>query len=197
MGRPKKEVVPPPPPPSQEKIEEEGLGLESASLEERALATLTPRMVKSLKKIAYYTAKVGLPLAESCQLLDIDFEKFEEEMKLNPIIEKIIRAKELEYKKDLLYTLSQKARSGDDKLAQWLLERKYPAEYGEKKPQKPGDDGQGDIFFEAFRFIRKHGDNQPLIEPGTGAAVTVRPKEEGEKLKTLPARIEDILSNNA
>lgn len=164
MGRPKK-IVPPPVAQSQTEIEESELELESASLSARAAASLKPEYIRMLKKIAYYTAKVGLPLQESCLLVDYDFEKFTEDMKLNPIIGTVIKAKETEYKKDLLYTLSQRARSGDDKLAQWLLERKYPEEYGEKKPRKPGDNDAADLIAEAFRFIRNSGDGIPLISP--------------------------------
>lgn len=195
MSRPKKEVVPPPQLPSQEEIEELSLGLESETLSKQAEARLKPAQIKALKKIAYYTSRVGLPLEECCALLDIDFTKFEEEMKLEPLIGKIIRAKELEYKKDLLYTLAQRARSGDDKLAQWLLERKYPNEYGSGKKKDGGDDGSGDIFLEAFRFIRKNGDSAPLI-PHTQVPQVLGPNGTITPLpaKDVHVRIDDILN---
>lgn len=175
----KKVKAPPPESLTQAQIEEQpSFGLENQSLEERAKAQLSPEFVKVLKKIAYYTSKVGLPLNEVCQMLDVDLKQFEEDMKLKPIIGQIIRVKELEYKKDLLYTLSQRARSGDDKLAQWLLERKYPEEYGEKK--KGGNTNPGDDVVEiAMKFIRSNGDERdPLVQLSSGKSNVVKKKSQ-------------------
>ena len=185
-----KEKIPPPPPPTETEIEADKLELSSLSLEAQAEEKLSSSTIKILKKIAYYTVKVGLPLNEACALVDIDYEKFCEQMKLEPIIGKVIRMKELEYKKDMLHVLTQKARSGDEKLAQWLLERKYPDEYGDKKrPQGDGDD----IIFEAIQFIRRHGDNSPLVTEEAGKALIVK---RGTS-KGLVERADDILGRAA
>ena len=189
----KKEPKAPPAEPKETEIEDQSLELTSSSLEQQAQTKLKPAMLRVLKKIAYYTAKVGLPLDEACMLVDVDYEKFKEEMKIEPLLAKIIRMKELEFKKDMLHTLSAKARSGDDKLAQWLLEKKFPDEYGTKKGPSGGD-GQ-DILFEAIRFIRRSGDNAPLVnETQTRAVIIGEGKQKGEITHTLPARIDDILS---
>lgn len=148
------------------------LELQSTSLQAQVQAQLTPHMIKVLKKIAYYTSKVGLTLKESCALVDLDYDKFLEDMKVSPIIDKVIKMKELEYKKDLMYTISQKAKSGDDKLAQWLLERRYPEEFAQKKAGTGTGDGE-DTFFQAIQFIRKQGDNIGLINPDAGRAIVV------------------------
>ncbi len=172
----KKKPTPPAPEPTEEEIENEDLDknlqLTSQSLEQQAQEKLSPTMVKVLKKIAYYTAKVGLPLNEACLLVNIDINQLQEEMKLEPLIEKIIKIKELEYKKDLLHTISQKARSGDDKLAQWLLSKKYPEEYGDTKKMPQG--GDSDIIFEAIQFIRRNGDANPLVSEASGRALIVK-----------------------
>lgn len=173
----KKEEIPVEPEKRQEEIENMELSLQSDSLEEKAKRELTPQMLKILKKIAYYVSKVGLTLKESCMLCDIEFDAFESDMKLHPIIGTVIRIKELEYKKGLLYTISQKARSGDDKLATWLLENRYPDEYGGKKKGDEDDSG-GDFFLEAIRLVRKRGDSNSLINPEAGRAV-VASKEHG------------------
>ena len=186
-----KEKVAPAPPPTETQIETDKLELSSLSLETQAAEKLSSDTIRVIKKIAYYTSKVGLPLNEACALVDIDYEKFVEQMKLEPLIEKIIKMKELEYKKDMLHVLTQKARGGDEKLAQWLLERKYPNEYGDKKK---GPTGEGDdIMFEAIRFIRKHGDNQPLVSLDAGQAVIVK---KGSS-KGLVERADDILGRAA
>lgn len=179
---------------SQDEMEKtDTFDLESKSLETLANEKFKdkPNFIRVLKKIAYYTAKIGLPLSESCLLVDIDYEKFQEDMKLEPLIEKIIKIKELEYKKDLLYTLSAKARNGDDKLAQWLLESKYPEEFGKKKPGGGGD-GNSDFMFEAIRFIQKNGSNTPLINEASGQATIVKVKDKVEGTKEM---INDILNN--
>lgn len=174
--------------PTEEEIESQNLTLASQSLEEQARTKLKPEMIRLIKKIAYYTAKVGLPLNEACLLVDIDYDKFQEEMKLEPLIKKIITMKELEYKKDLLHVLTQKARSGDDKLAQWLLEKKFPDEYGDKK--KPQGNGNEDIIFEAIQFIRRNGDNNPLVSETSGKALIVKKSSQS---KGVYERIGDIL----
>jgi hypothetical protein len=156
------------------------LELESLSLENKANEVWknNPAFLKIIKKIAYYTSKVGLSLEESCMLVDFDLEKFKEEMTLEPLIGKIITIKQLEYKKDLLYTLSSKARNGDDKLAQWLLASKYPEEYGEKKKGTPGEGT--DFMFEAIRFIKKNGSNAPLIDEASGNSTVIKHKSASE-----------------
>jgi len=97
-----------------------------------------------------------LPLEDACKLADVDIDHYKELYEKNKIIKKILDKKELEYKKDLLYTLSVKARSGDDKLAQWLLERRFPSEFSNKKSPPSGDE---DMLAMAIKFIQKGGDN--------------------------------------
>ncbi len=190
----KKKIIEVPPEQTEAQIESHSLELQSNSLEAQAQKELTPQMIKILKKIAYYTSKVGLTLSESCALVDIDHEKFKKDIEMFPIIGKVIKMKELEYKKDLMYTISQKAKSGDDKLAQWLLERRYPDEFGAKKTQPLGDE---DIFFQAFAMIRKSGGNT-LINPEAGRAIVVtKDAVYTEKKVDAPSfdkRIEHILN---
>jgi len=181
------------PPLSQNQMEEQSLfDLENESLDAQAKEAFKdkPKFISALKKIAYYTAKVGLPLNEACTLVNIDFKKFEEEMKMEPLIKKIIMMKELEYKKDLLYTISQKAKSGDDKLAQWLLERRYPDEYGSKK-NNAGEGTGNDIMFEAIRFIQKNGGSDTMVQESSGRAMVVKRKS---VTMGVHERIGDILS---
>ena len=186
---PKKVVTPPPKEKPLDEIETEALELSLTSLEEQAKRELSGMLLKAVKKIAYYLSKVGLSLDEACMLVDIDVDKFREEIKLHPIISKIIRMKELEYKKDLLYTLSSKARSGDDKLATWLLERRHPEEFGDKKA-KP-DSGTHDLVLEAIKFIQGNGDNNPLVNPAAGSVTALRITSKAPTSK-VPA--EDIMN---
>lgn len=171
----KKQAAPLPPEPSEAQIETESLELElqSNSLEAQAKEKLKPETVRIVKKIAYYIAKVGLPLNEACMLVDVDFVKFQEQMKLEPLIDKIIKMKELEYKKDLLYSLSQRARDGNDSdLAQWLLEKRYPKEFGSAKKREDG--GSGDFLLEAIEFIQKNGSSNNLVNETSGRSLVIK-----------------------
>ncbi len=153
--------------PSQEELESGGLELQSQTLEAQASSELSPAELKIVKKIAYYISKVGLPLDEACLLVDVDFDWFGNLIKTTPVVRKIVQMKEIEYKKDLLKTLSQQGRGGDDKLAQWLLERRYPDQYGTKKNKGGGDD-EGSMLREAIMFIQKSGDMVGIVRETSG-----------------------------
>lgn len=157
--------------------------LESESLEAQAQEKLPQETILVLKKIVYYTAKIGLSLQEACVLSNIDYERFMQESKVEPLIGKIIKMKELEFKKDMIGILTKKAREGDDKLAQWLLEKKFPDEYSDKKKSGNNDD----VLFEALRFIRVKGDNNPLISESTATNIVI------EKKETIMEKIDKIL----
>lgn len=146
-----------------------------------------PQILGKVKQISEYIGSKGMTVRDACLLTDFDEEKFKMLVTEYPIISKLIQLKELEYKRDLLSTLSRKARSGDDKLAQWLLERRFPDEYGKIDGRKKGDDGSDqNIFEKAIVFIQQHGDSKPLVSPGNRQL-------RGEK-KTLRKRIIDVLS---
>lgn len=185
----KKILKKPDPEITETEIESQNLELSSVSLEAQAKEKLPPSTILILKKIAYYTSKVGLPLSEACLLVDINYEQFLEDIKLEPIIGKIIRVKELEFKKDMLHVLTQKARNGDDKLAQWLLEKKFPEEFNDKR--RPANDDNNDILFEAIRFIRKNGDSAPLVGEFSGTSV-IKKRETSEG---LIERVDKILGS--
>lgn len=179
--------------PSETEIESSALGLSAASLEEEAKKSLSPLQLSRLKKIAYYLSKVGLPLSEACTLVDVDFTKFEEEMKLNPVIGKVIRMKELEFKKDMMHVVAMSARSGDDKMAMALLEKKFPDEFGTAKRRNGDGEGQGDMILEAIRVIRRGGDASPLVNDGAGHSIVVKRESASQGVYE---RIGDILGNS-
>ena len=139
-----------------------------------------------IKKIAGYIGTQGMTIKDACLLADFDGKKFDSLLKKYPIIGKLIQLKELEYKRDLLSTLSMKARSGDDKLSLWLLERRFPDEYGRTDGRKKGEgDGDQNIFEKAIVFIQQHGDSNPLVNP--------KSKEFKSEKKSLIKKVTDIL----
>ncbi len=168
----KKENKKPKAEPSFTELESQGLDLQSQSLEAQASRELDADTLKIVKKISYYVSKVGLLLEEACLLVDVEYEWFKLLMQTSPVVRKIAQMKELEYKKDLLKTLSERARGGDDRLSQWLLERRYSDEFGNKK-LKPGE-MDNDFILEAVEFIQRTGDSLPMVKETSGRALIVK-----------------------
>ncbi len=168
--------------------EDRAFELESKDLKSQLESQVEEPLLTQVKRLAYYIGRVGLSLEESCILVDLDYTDFTEKLKLHPAIQKVINVKELEYKKDLLATLSKRARSGDDKMSMWLLERRYPQEFGTKKRVGGGEDDG--LIFEAIEFIQKHGDSTPLVGETAGRAISIR--RQGTN-KSLIQKVEDVL----
>jgi len=182
-----------PVPVSVEELEQQEFKLESLSMQREVEAKFAtdPSIITALKKITYYVSQVGFSIEEACTLSNVEFEKFKLLMDTEPLVKRVIRIKELEYKKGLMHTVSVRASGGDDKLAQWLLERRFPEEFANsKKGQGPTEK---DILFEAIEFIQKSGDRSPLIRETSGRAVAIRvsstnspkPQGIGEKIKAI------------
>lgn len=157
----------------------------------KELDLLDPALLKKLKRLVYYTSKVGLNREEACKLVDLDFSFFEKLVESNRAVSTVIEKKDLEYKKDLLYTLSQKARGGDDKLAQWLLERRYPGEFSTKRAGTL--DGEQDLLFQAISFVQKNGDSSGLISEASGQAVVVSKNANGGVKTDWTQKLKDVL----
>ena len=127
-----------------------------------------------------------MSLKEACILNRIDYDQFQALIDTNDLVRRLIILKELEYKRDLLKTLSDKARGGDDKLAQWLLERRYPEEYARGKRAR---EDTGDMMQDTMTFLQNHGDKDSLVKPLNGKPIVVN--KEGDK--TLIKKLKDIL----
>jgi hypothetical protein len=89
MPRPPKQLTPAPPI-TEVDFSNEKLSIELESLEERMTEKLDDDFIKVLKRVAYYTAKVGLPLKEACNLAGIPFEKLQVYMEREPLIAEMI-----------------------------------------------------------------------------------------------------------
>lgn len=169
---------------TEEEIDQIELSLTSKSLESEALAHFSPVQLKIIKKIVYYTSQIGLSIEEACTLANFSFEELKNIMQKDPLVEKIITMKELEFKKDMLHTVTVRARNGDDRLALWLLERKYPSEFANQKI-KPSDNQEKNFLFQAIEFIQRNGDASPLVAKENASAVVIR--------KGMIQTVEDIL----
>lgn len=152
--------------------EKEKLQEQKDSLEAQAEAKYTPKFFSQIKRIAYYIADVGMKVEEASLLVDLDPKEFQAIMEKDELVRKIILIKMLEYKRDLMRTLSARARNGDDKMAQWLLERMFPDEFASGKGRGGGAEDSDNVR-EAIIFIQKHGDTKPLVSPETQKRVVI------------------------
>ena len=166
--------------------------LESDTLRKRLEDALDDESLKKVKKISYYIGGVGLTVEESCLLADVEPEWLKKLIEISPVVERLMQIKELEYKKDLLTTLSGRAREGDDKLAQWLMERRYRDEYG--APKKVSGDAADDagLLVEAIRYVQKTGDSQPLVGDTAGDAKKTGSTEKTGKFSAVE-KLEKVL----
>lgn len=153
--------------------------LASESLEAEAVKLLNENDFKLLQNIAVSIGQDGMTLQEACQLVNVEYDHMKELATKYPVIKKIISLKELEYKRSLMRSLSRKARTGDDKIATYLLETRYPEEFGKKKG---GGEGGKDMLDEAVSFIQQNGDNTPLI--ANNRSVSVAPKTQAFESKS-------------
>lgn len=148
--------------------------LEQEILEQKIADEFDPDFVRILRIICRHISKTGLSLQEACILARIDFNVFVKKMELHPVIKDLIVLKELQFKSDLLSTLADKARGGNDKIAQWFLEAKYSNEFNKKKGTGgSGDDDSSDLLMMGIEFIQKNGDKNPIVSEKSGRALIV------------------------
>lgn len=175
--------------------EAEQIEIERDLLEKRIVEDFTPEFVKLLRRISYFISKVGLPLQEALQLVQIPETEFATKMRLYPVIGELIALKELEFKADILGTIAAKARTGNDKLATWLLQAKYPQEFNQKRGSAPGStDDDDNLIAMGVEFVQQHGDSNPMVNQTAGRAFLVT-KGSGEGATEMRKTIRDLLDN--
>lgn len=159
--------------------------LNSAALTAQMKKELTPENSSAMNLICMLIGKDGLKLDEACKVANIEVDSLKQLIDKHPIIAKVIAIKESEYKHMLLRQMSVRARSGDDKVAQWLLETRYPEEFGPKKKGQGGGDNGMDFVAQAVSFIQENGDNSPIVKKTSTILVhQVKPTDSPE-VKTL------------
>ena len=147
------------------------------SLESAIMAQVEPELAKRIKRIAHFVANSGFSLYEACKVVGIDPEKFEKLLNTNDAVNEMLEVKGLEYKSKLLEAITLKAKT-DDKLAQWLLERRFPNEYASPKRGGGGkDDEEGNILFQAVQFIQQNRSTKPIVQIASGELKTTKQKQ--------------------
>jgi len=141
------------------KAENDGEELETGafvdSIESALAETFSADAVRMFKRLAYEISVVGLSEAEACAVVGYDREALKRQRSKFPLLDRLFAMKALELKRDLLKTVTTKARKGDDKLAQWLLVVKFPQEFSPRRPISPGDDE--DPLADALATVRETG----------------------------------------
>lgn len=123
---------------------------------------------KKLRTIGAFIMR-GLPIDECCVLARVSYTKLQILMEENSDVKDFIIFKQISFKAGLLNTLSASATIGRQaKSAGYLLEKKYPKEFDQKKV----DDGarQPDVVERAIAFVRSNSDKNPLVIPRYSAS---------------------------
>jgi len=148
-------------------------GIRTEKLEKLIEEKYNAEWIETFRKLAYEITVVGMNIKEACIIAEVDYEKLVVLMQNDPLIERLIKTKDLEYKRALLKTVSSKAKT-DDKQAQWLLQARYPDEFNPRKGSGGGDGGGDDLLGVAIEFIQKTGDNSPLVTEKSGKITMVK-----------------------
>lgn len=151
------------------------------SLSKEARDKLPTKTLFLIQRISYQLSENGMTLEESLVLTNVDRKVLDELIDEFPVINRVIQYKELEFKKRLMRVLVRQVEKGDDSIAQWLLEKRYPEEYG-KKGVNPGGGSQERIMFQkALIFIQNSGDSSPIVSKASGDLSL----KSGDGLKTV------------
>lgn len=139
--------------------------------------------IETFKRLAYEISVVGLTEEEACMMVNFDYEKLVGLRRKDALVDRLFKIKALEYKRGMLKTLSERARGGDDKLALWLLEAKYPEEFNRRKGAGGGGPGDGeDMLGAAIDFVRKSTDANGLVREESARGLILK-----APIKNLPA----------
>jgi len=169
--------------------------VEIRSLEATIAEKFSAEYVMVFKKLAYEVAVVGLSEEEACVIVNFDYTKLVQMKQEHDEIHRLFELKSLEYKRGLMKTLSTTARNGDDKLAQWLLEAKYPGEFNRRKGTGKGKDDDGeDLLGAAIELIQKSTAPNGLVQESSGRAFLVKGKSGDGK---VPMNIHESLAGRA
>lgn len=162
------------------------------SLEKQLNDKYNEAFIKVLKRVSYEIAVVGLPIKEACQYVGMDHDKFVALMNTDPLVMQLIQTKELSYKRGLIKTVSEKAKT-DDKVSLALLQSRFPDEFNPRKGSRAPGGESDDMLAIAFDFIRKSGDATPLVKETSGSGkIVVAKRTQGEHDATM-GRIDKIL----
>lgn len=152
-----------------------------------AVDKIPPPVRLVVEKIAFQIKTQGLDIEDACLLTNVDPDWLATKIEQHPVIARIFRKKELEYRTGLLIPINKKGRV-DDKAAQYLLERKEPRT--RKNAAGQTEDNGDDMLALAIRHIQQTGDSTPLVRKSSGAA---NPMAKGHNASRLVNTLKNLL----
>ena len=158
------------------------------SLSQEARDKLPTKTLFLIQRISYQLSENGMTLDESLVLTNVNRELLNELIDKFPIINRVIQYKELEFKKRLMRVLVRQVSKGDNSIAQWLLEKRYPEEYGKKGVHSGSGSSVRIMFQKALVFIQSSGDSKSMVSKVSG---DLRLKS-GDDLQTVDSVISDL-----
>jgi len=166
--------------------EENIIAVERKRLLDELREELEPEFFKKFILLNYYITKVGLVFPEACRVVNLNPVDVSAKAKKNPTLQRLLDVAELQYKTSLIKTISIKAIDGkDDKHALWLLERRFPDEFNQKKGSGSNDSDKSDLLALAFEFVQKTGDKDSLVKETSGRAFLFKKNSNEDILKSL------------
>ena len=156
------------------------------TLESQIAEKFPKEFVQTLKVISHEIATIGLNEEEACLIAHFPYDEFKKKKDKEPLIAKLIKLKNLTYERNLLKGLTSRAMN-DDKLSQWLLERKAPEKYNQRKGTGETDSTKTSMLTEAVKFVRTH--QAGMVKKESGSAFLVK-SASGADIKSL----KDILN---
>jgi len=144
---------------------QDDLNIMLPDIERVAGETLPKTILRAVRAISHLMLHSGVSFSEACTLVGVDEKKFITIQKDYPIIDRVFKVKELQYKKNLMNPVIEKAKT-DPKLALELLELRFPEEFSKKKR------AQGDgvnIIENAIQFIQQTSSND-IVNEASGRA---------------------------
>lgn len=175
-----------------DEIEQEEALLESTEFDvtfDKEIAAIPAAVRVVMEKLAFKIKNDGLNIDEACLLCNVDPDWIAARIDEHPVIARAFAKKDLEYRVALMRPLNKKAKV-DEKMAQYLLEMRYPK--GRKNAAGGnGDDESKDMLAMAISHIQEHGDSTPLVKRTSGAAVIMA---RGATATKLMDRIKAVLA---
>lgn len=119
--------------------------------------------IKQFRTIGAFIMQ-GMDIEEACVLSRIDPRMFASMASVDPAIRTFIAFKQVSYKAKLMRVVSSRAIDGmNEKLAGWILERRYRDEWGSKNPTE-GSGAAEDAIAQGIEYIRLNGDTTPVVD---------------------------------
>lgn len=131
--------------------------------ETKLRATYSPEQIKTIRTIGAFIM-TGMDLEECCILARIDPSQFALMADADAALRTFVVFKQTAYKAKLMGVLSSRAiEQLNEKIAGWILERKYRADWGSKRISDDPETSQ-DALREGIEYIRDHGDSSPVVD---------------------------------